>query len=123
AGLDIIQDGGDGVVGELCTLGEVAALIEAALAEEQANTFRAELVELVDCTKHGQSATGILIAAEADRLKDAVQNLTVVDADDIIAACDAKRFQYVGHHHAHFRIGGDVGRADRVGVELHELAE
>ena len=30
---------------------------------------------------------------------------------------------HVGRHHAHLGIGGDARRADRVGVELHELAE
>jgi hypothetical protein len=53
----------------------------------------------------------------------AVQNLAVVHADDVLAARNAQGFHGVGHHHAHLSIRLDAGRADRVGVELHELAE
>ncbi len=36
---------------------------------------------------------------------------------------EAEIIQRIGGHHADFRIRRDGGRADRVGVELHELAE
>ncbi len=38
-------------------------------------------------------------------------------------ALEAEPLHRVGGHHADFRIRGDGGRADRIGVELHELAE
>ncbi len=62
-------------------------------------------------------------SAEADRLHHAVENLAVVDLDAIVAARDAELLQRVGGHHAEFGVGGGAGRADRVGVELQELAE
>ena len=108
-------------------LGEIAfaflAAVPAAGAKQQLHAFRPELVELVDRPQNGQPAAGILVAAKADRLQHAVQHLAVVDADDVVAARDAERFHHVGHHHRHFGVGGDARRADRVGVELHELAE
>ena len=52
-----------------------------------------------------------------------VQHLAVVDLDDVVAALDAEPLQRVGGHHADFGVGGGRGGADRIGVELHELAE
>ncbi len=55
-------------------------------------------------------------------LKHTVQHLAVVDPHHILAG-QAQRVHDVGHHHAHFGVGLGAGRADGVGVELHELAE
>ena len=88
--------------------------------EQLAHAFDAEAVELVDGAQHGEL---LVLVDDADLLHDAVEHLAVVDADDVLAARDAELLQRVGGHHAHLRIGGDGSRADRVGVELHELAE
>ena len=88
-----------------------------------AHALGAEAVELVDGAQHDEAAPGVLRAAEADRLHHAVENLAVVDLHAIVAARDAELLQRVGRHHAQFGVGGGAGRADRVGVELQELAE
>src|SRR5690606_31349030 len=67
------------------------AAVPAAGAEKQAHTFRAELVQLVDCPQHGQPAAGVLVAAEADGFQNAVEHLAVVDADDVVAARNTER--------------------------------
>ena len=60
---------------------------------------------------------------ESNRLQHAIEHLSVVDLDHVIAALDAERFQRVGREHAHLGIRRDALGADRIGVELHELAE
>ena len=63
-----------------------------------------------------QKGVGLLV-------KDAVQNLAVVDADQIVAALDAGMFQSRRQHGADFRIRRHRGAAHRIGIALIELAE
>ena len=107
---------------EPSAFGEVAALVLAPGAEQRPDALRPQPVELVDRAHDGQPPPGVLLAPQPDRLHHAVEHLAVVDLDHIVAARDAERFHAVGGHHADFGVGGDAGRADRVGVELHELA-
>ncbi len=104
-------------------LRKIAALVLATLAEQLAHALHPELVELVDRPEHGQPPAGVVLAAEPDRLHDAVEHLPVVDLDDVLPARDADRLQRIGGHHADLGVGCDRGRAHRVRVELHELAE
>ncbi len=104
-------------------LGEIAALVLAAGAEQQAHAVGAEAVELVDRPQHDEAPAGLVVAAEPDRLHHAVEDLAVVDLDHVVAAADADPLQRVGGHHADLGIRRDGGCADDVGVELHELAE
>ena len=60
---------------------------------------------------------------DADLLQNAVEHLAVVELDHVLAARDAELLQRIGHQHAGFGVGGDVVGADRIGIELHELAE
>ena len=104
-------------------LGEVAALVLAAVAEQQPHAVDAEPVELVDRAQHGEPPSRIRLAAEADGFQHAVEHLAVVDLDHVLAARDAERLHRVGRHHADLGIGRRRRAAHRVGVELHELAE
>ena len=90
---------------------------------KRAHAFGAKPVELVDRAQDGQPPSRVLLAAEPDRLHHAVEHLAVVDLDHVVAALDPERLQAIGGHHADLGIGGRRRRADRVGVELHELAE
>src|SRR5690606_26982474 len=110
-------------VREFSTLGEITAFVETPLAEQQANTFRAKLVELVDSAQHIEAPCSIALAFQANCIQHAVENLAVIDADYIIPAPNAKTFQRISHHHAHFGISRYIRCAHRVCVELHKLAE
>ena len=78
---------------------------------------------LVDRPQHRQPAPGVFLAAKPDRLHHAVEHFAVVDLDDVIAALDPEPFQRIRRHHAHLGVGRDACRADRIGIELHELAK
>src|SRR5262249_49354522 len=103
------------------SLGEVAALVLAAGTEQEAHALPPDLVELVDRPQHGEPAASLGVAGKPDRLHHPVEDFSVVDPDDIGAAGYAEALHGVGGHHADLGIGRDRGRADRVGVELHEL--
>ncbi len=103
-------------------LGEVAAVIPAAGAEQRLHPVRPEPVELIDRAQHGEPARGVVAAAEADRFHHAVEHLAIVDFDQVVATPDAQRLEAIGGHHAHLGVGGRGRRPDGVGVELHELA-
>ena len=62
------------------------------------------------------------VVGDASGLEHAVQHLPVVDLHHVLPG-QAERVHRVGHHHAHLGVGFGTGGADRVGVELHELAE
>jgi hypothetical protein len=63
------------------------------------------------------------LAAKADGFHHAVEHLAVVDPDDVLAARDAEA-SMVSAIIMHISASAwTPGRADRVGVELHELAE
>ena len=113
----------DRLLAEPGALGEIAALVLAAGAEQQLHAFRAQPVELVDGAQHGEAAAGVLDAVEPHGLHHPVQHLAAVDFNHIIAALDAEPLQRVGGHHADFGVGGGRGGPNRIGVELHELAE
>ena len=57
------------------------------------------------------------------RFQHAIKHFAIVDLDDVLPARDAERFERVGGEHAELGVGGDARGADRVGVELGELAE
>ena len=80
-------------------------------------------VELVDRAQNRQPPPGVRFAAKPDRLHHAIEHLAVVDLDHVVAARDPQRLEAVGGHHANLGVSGGRRRADRVGVELHELAE
>ena len=65
----------------------------------------------------------LFVLTKPDGHHDAIENLAVVDPDHIVAALDANGFHDVGHHHAHFGIRRANRRANRIGVELGELAK
>jgi hypothetical protein len=117
------QNAVDGGRGEIGALGEIAGLVLAAGTQQQAHALAAQPVELVDGAQHDELLRLPALPLETGGLQHAVEHLAVVDLDDVIAAPDAKPLERVGRHHADFRIGGHGGRAHRVGVELHELAE
>ena len=102
-------------------LGEIARFVLASGAEQGAHAFGAEPVELIDGAQNDEAARRLVVACKPDRLHHAVENLAIVDLDEVVAARNSKLFQGVGGHHAHFGVGDDAGRADRIGVELHEL--
>jgi hypothetical protein len=120
---EILLHAVDLLVCEPGALGEVAALVLAPCPEELAHAVDAEAIELVDGAEHGQPLPGLVVPGEADRLHDAIEDFSVVDLDDVVAALDPDALEGVGRHHADLGVGRDRGRADRVGVELHELAE
>ena len=91
--------------------------------KQQAHAIDAKPVELIDRAQDGQPPPGIGVAAKPDRLHQSVEHLAIVDLDDVVAARDPQRLEAIGGHHADFRIRRRRRRADRVGVELHELAE
>ncbi len=101
-------------------LGEVTTLVLAAGSEQVAHAFDAEAVELVDGAQHRQL---LALVGNADRLHDAVEHFPRIDLDDVLPARDAEFLDRVGGHHAHLGVGGDRGGADRIGIELHKLAE
>src|SRR5690606_41670647 len=61
--------------------------------------------------------------AKANDLEHSVQHLAAVHLDDVLAALEAERLHGVGGQHADLSVGGDVIRAHRVSIELHELAK
>src|SRR6185295_3494965 len=89
-------------------LGEVAAVIGSAPAEQVTHGPVPQAVQLVDGTQHGQATFGIVLAAKVDGLQHPVQDLAVIDLDQVVAALDAQRLHRVGCQHADFRIGGDI---------------
>jgi len=106
-----------------CPVCKVTTFVLAAIPEQEAHAFNAELVQFVDGSQNCQAAFFVCFAPKPDGLKNAVQDLPVVDPDDILTALNSEGFHRVRHHHAHLCVRLDAGRADRVGVELHELAE
>ena len=107
---------------ELGPLGVVAGLILAALTEKQTHAFDPEPIELVDGTQHGE-VFRLVVRGDSRALQHAIENLAAADLHHIVAARNAEGLERVGGEHAQLGIGGDRGGADRVGVELHELAE
>ena len=103
---------------------EVAALVLAALAEQQRHARRPELVELVHGAQHGQPPRRIGLGGriDADRSEQSVQHLAVVEADAELVLRNAERLDHVGHQHAGFRVRRHALGADRIGIALHELA-
>jgi len=91
--------------------------------KQKPHAFQPQPVQLIYRPQHRQPAPRVLLAAETDRLHHAIENFPVVDLDDVIAALDSEFFQRVRRHHAHFGVRRDACRADRIGIELHELAE
>src|SRR5690606_36550430 len=78
---DIVENNGYLPVIEFGALGEVAALILAALAEQQANVVDAELIELVDGTQHREL---LAVLGDAGGFEHAVEHLAVVDLDHVL---------------------------------------
>ena len=104
-------------------LGEISGFILPACPEEQFDALKTEFVELVDRPQNTQSPSSIFVSTKVGGFHDTVDDLAVIHPDHIVAARNAERFHRIGHHHAHFGVRLDTGGADRVGVELHELAE
>ena len=117
AGGDEAEDDGGLLGAEAGALGEVAALVAAALAEEGADAVRPEAVELVDGAEDDAAAVGVAVGVggveEAGDLHDSVQHLAVVDADQVVAARDAGGLERLAEHRAHLGVGGDARRSRR----------
>ena len=79
----------DCIISKFSALGEIAAFIKTALAEQKANAFRSKLVELVDGTQYIEALGGIALTFKTDSIQHTVKNLAVIDADRIIATTDA----------------------------------
>src|SRR3984885_915250 len=105
------------------TAREVAAVILAAFTEQECNAGAAEPVVFVDGAQHGEALAGVGLAGKPDAVEYAVEHFAVIHLHNVAAARNAERFDGVGRHHAHFRIGRRRSRTDGVGIELHELAE
>jgi hypothetical protein len=100
------------------TLGKVAGLILAAFTQQKRHAFGAELVELVDGAQHGELLT---VIGHADGFHHAIQHLAVVHPDTYCRCSPA--LPWCRPSSCTSRHPPDVGRAHRIGVELHELAE
>src|SRR3569833_2074230 len=118
-GLDLLDLG----LAKAGPLGEIAALVLAAGTEQLTYATLTETIELVDRAQHRQPTAENLVAAKPDRLHHAVEDLAVVALDRVVAARNAQRFHCIRGHHAHLGIRGRRAGADRVGIELHELAK
>ena len=116
------QDGVRLLVGQARTLGEVAAVVLAAFAQQGLHAFDAQPVQLVDRPQHG-AATRRIVDGDARHFQHAIEQLAVVELDDVAAPRQAQRFQRVAQHHQQFGIGGGIGTAHRIGIELGEFAE
>ena len=108
---------------ELCALGEVAALILAALAQKRTHAFDPKPVELVDGAQHGEAFSAFAIAAEpiasstpSSTLR--LLTLTTYWPRGTPSASSVSAASMQSSASAATRRG-----ADRVGVELGELAE
>ena len=86
------------------TLGEIAAVVLAALAQQGAHALRAEAVQLVDGAQHDAAFGILVVSGKARNLQHTVQHLAVVHAHHIVAACDPDLFQTIGQHRANLGI-------------------
>src|SRR6478609_2087458 len=109
--------------GEICTLRVITTFVFSTRPKEGAHAVRSEPIIFVDRAQHCESLARMPFAPEPDRLQHTIKHLAIVHLHHVAAAWNAQRLHGVGSHHAHLGIGGHCGRADGVGVELHELAK
>ena len=81
-----------------------------------------KFIEFIQRAQHDQTARRKLISRKAGGFHDAVKNLPVVDLDHIVATLDAERLERIRRQHANLGICRDAVGANRIGIELHELA-
>ena len=115
------QDGVDRRQREPRALGEMPAVVLAALAQ-QLRTPSGPSRSACRWREHDEAAARVLLAGKADRLVHAIEHLAAVDLDDVVAAGDPQALHGV-RGIMQIGVGGRRGGADGVGVELHELRE
>ncbi len=111
------QDRGDSGVIQFGALGEGAAVVLAALAEEKLHTFEAQPVQLVDGAQHAHLLAAI---GDAETAQQAVEQLAVIDTK---LRGNAGRLETRHGQCHHFGVGfGSIG-ADGIGVALDEFTQ
>ena len=105
------------------SLREISRLILPAARQQQLHIGLGKPIEFVDGAQNTEPRCEMLFSTDADRFHDTIKNFPIIHLHHIRAARNPQSLHRIRGHHAHFGVGGGRGRPDRVGVELHELAE